>query len=206
MRSENMRSSTSWSSTRLSVCQSAAPSLRRGSRRGATSSCTLSISSLANDRWKVFILRRRSICAESSRSRSMMRVADCAWLPSPDATRSATAWAVAFTWAMAASRALGNRESVGFIGGGATTQQLRSSRRDYRCLKYGPNGPAVGGRAGGFHRFFSESRISRNRATSSGGAGGAGGVSWRRRLICRTIRKMMSARIRKLTSTVRKLP
>jgi len=34
----------------------------------------------------------------------------------------------------------------------------------------------------------------------------AGGVALRRRLICLTIMKMMSARITKLSATVRKLP
>jgi hypothetical protein len=52
----------------------------------------------------------------------------------------------------------------------------------------------------------SESRISRSRTTSSGVAAGGGGSVRRSRLICRTITKMMKARIRKLITTVMKLP
>ena len=54
--------------------------------------------------------------------------------------------------------------------------------------------------------FLSASRISRSSTTSSGGAAGLAGSARRRRLICFTIRKMMKARIRKLSATVMKLP
>src|SRR5690349_19102799 len=54
--------------------------------------------------------------------------------------------------------------------------------------------------------FFSESRISRNNETSSGGAGTGTGCSRLSLLICFTIRKMMNARMKKLIATVMKLP
>ena len=50
------------------------------------------------------------------------------------------------------------------------------------------------------------SRISRSSATSSGGAGGLGGSLRLRRLISFTMRKMMKARMMKLSEIVMKLP
>jgi hypothetical protein len=57
--------------------------------------------------------------------------------------------------------------------------------------------------------FFSESRISRSRSTSSGGAGGtagAAGASRFNRLIRFTIMKITNARMTKLIAAVMKLP
>ncbi len=55
--------------------------------------------------------------------------------------------------------------------------------------------------------FFNASRISRSSTTSSGVAAALGGCSARlSRLICRTMMKMMKARMMKFSATVRKLP
>ncbi len=81
------------------------------------------------------------------------------------------------------------------------------ARAQHLCVG-GRSGTASGARlASPSTYFFSASRISRSNSTSSaGGAGGAGGASLFRRLICRTMMKMMNARITKLIATVMKLP
>ena len=115
MRSENMRSSISRSSTRLMVCQLVAACLRRAPPRGAVSSRTLVPRTSLKVRFSEPIFRRNSMCMLNIKSRSAIRVADCDCVPMPVATLSATAAAVSVTWRSAASRAAGSRESVEFI-------------------------------------------------------------------------------------------
>ena len=87
---------------------------------------------------------------------------------------------------------------------GRDRNQKRDANRGARRECVTPAPPVV--RRTRVCHFLSESRISRNSTTSSGGVGGALGSSRFNRLICFTIKKMMNARMRKLIATVMKFP